>query len=123
MISILSLITFLLRLTLVIQSQLVEIVPADFFGSNSCSTSEQKEQEIKSSIFGLGFDDKGLIETQEEEKEESEQESYLNFLESYTFLSSWNLSFGDNESPFGSKGAKVGVHLYDLFHSWKVYAS
>lgn len=120
MISILSLFTFLLRLTLMIQSQVGMILPGSEESDSACLSIFTSDQtQVYASFASLGENSDALFEAEEEEKNESESETLADLLDA---IHAAGFSVKDKEyyDPFfGNKGLQGNLHLYDLFHSWR----
>ncbi len=125
MISFLSLITFLLRLTLAIQGQLVTVLSVDPAQERVCLDFNGPSQQVHPILSTETGNKAGRIETEKEEKSESESESesLADLLDSL-YADSLSREFSRYYNPFfGSKGVQGDRHLYDLFHSWKTHLS
>jgi hypothetical protein len=123
MISLLSLITFLLRLTLAIQGQLVAVLPAELGHERVCLDLGAPNQQVHPVFHSESGNQSGLVESEKEERNETETESLVDFLESL-HVESLSFDFRFQYNPFfGSKGLQGDRHLYDLFHSWKTHLS
>lgn len=123
MVSLLGLITFLLRLTLAIQGQLVTILPDDFLQENLCITSDSTHNQVHATPLQDRSNALAYCEAESEEKNESEKETLADLLQAF-----YEAGFSKDNSSFynpffGSKGFQGGLHLYDLFHSWKTHLS
>ena len=120
MVSLLSLFTFLLRLTLMIQSQVGLILPGANDSDGACvSLSSSDLTLVYASFSSFGENSEALFEAEEEEKNESESETLADLLDA---IQESSFSSEDKEyyDPFfGNKGLQGNLHLYDLFHSWK----
>lgn len=123
MIPFLGLITFLLRLTLAIQSQLAGVFPLDFPENGPCLVQKSHDFEVYSivSLENGNFD--SLCETEKEEKSESESDSLADLLQDLFEAGFPVVNKEHYNSFFGSKAKQGNQHLYDLFHSWKVHLS
>jgi hypothetical protein len=123
MISTLSLITFFLRLTLVIQSQLIGQIPVDFSGEKVCLGIAAPDQKVHPVFNPESGNENALIESEKEEKSETESETHSEFLSSL-IQSNFRFVGQSKVNPFfGSKALLGDQHLYDLFHSWKTHLS
>jgi hypothetical protein len=125
MISFLSLITFLLRLTLAIQGQLVTVLPVDSAQERVCLDFNLPSNQVHPIIGTESGNETGRVETESEEKSEteSESESFADLLDSL-YADSNSCEYSRYYNPFfGSKGVQGDRHLYDLFHSWKTHLS
>lgn len=123
MISFLGLITFLLRLTLAIQGQVVAVLPLDFSEEKSCVAPVADNSQIHSIINIENGNSNALCEGEKEEKSESETESLADFLDALN-EAGFLVSHKEYYNPFfGNKALQGDQHLYDLFHSWKVHLS
>ena len=123
MISIIGLITFLLRLTLVLQSQVMSFLADEIGEDQICSAIGGDDFQINSILASEGYDPFALCEAEEEEKSESETESIADL--SHSFNES---RFPQNTKAFynpffGNKALQGNQHLYDLFHCWKNHLS
>ncbi len=123
MISIFSLITFFLRLTLAIQSQLIALNPADFSSEKGCLEITAPDQQVHPVFNPESGNENALIESEKEEKSETESETLSEFLSSlihsnFRFVGQFKVN-----PFFGSKALLGDQHLYDLFHSWKTHLS
>lgn len=123
MISFLGLITFLLRLTLAIQAQMVTFLPADFFQESLCVTSESTHHEIQAVPLQDKSSTLALCEAESEEKSESETETLANLLQAFNEAGFFQENTSYSNPFFGNKSLQGGLHLYDLFHSWKTHLS
>lgn len=119
MISFLSLISFLLRLTLVFQSQIVAVLPAETQSEKICIDYSEKDQRVHSTFNLAKEHSDALVESEKEEKNESEWESLADWLNPVK-LAGPNLASQEYYNPFfGNKALQGNLHLYDLFQSWK----
>jgi hypothetical protein len=123
MISIIGLFTFLIRLTLALQSQVVSFLPGEFDSDQVCNAIEADDFQIHSILASEGNDPFALCEAEEEEKSESETESLAGLVHSFQ-----ESGFSKNSKTFynpffGNKALQGNQHLYDLFHSWKTHLS
>ena len=121
MISFLGLITFLLRLTLVIQSQAVEVLPSNFFASDSCISLARNENKVHSTIFDQNQSALAVCEAEEEEKTESEPDTLAALLQEFYAVNFSSKLFYNCNILFGTKALLGNRHLYDFFHSWKTH--
>lgn len=123
MISLLGLITFLLRLTLAIQDQFVEVLPADFSEERICLDFSAPDQNVHPILNPESGNENALVEAEKEEKNETEGESLADLLEAL-YEASINALGQTYYNPFfGNKALLGDQHLYDLFHSWKIHLS
>ncbi|HSF52583.1 MAG TPA: hypothetical protein VLA71_02470 [Algoriphagus sp.] len=123
MISLLGLITFLLRLTLAIQGQFVEVLPADFSEERICLDFSAPDQNVHPILNPESGNENALVEAEKEEKNETEGESLADLLEAL-YEASINALGQTYYNPFfGNKALLGDQHLYDLFHSWKIHLS
>lgn len=123
MISFIGLITFLLRLTLAIQGQVIAILPLDFSDDKRCIAPVADKSQIHSIVNFESANSNALCEAEKEEKSESETESLADFLDSSN-EAGLLVSHKEYYNPFfGNKALKGNQHLYDLFHSWKTHLS
>jgi hypothetical protein len=123
MISILGLLTFLLRLTLVIQSQIVAVLPADFTEGKRCVDQEVTNPQFHSLVDFENANSTALYEAEKEEKNESETETLAKFLHAF-YEAGFAERFKNYYNPFfGNKALQGNQHLYDLFHAWKIHLS
>lgn len=123
MISFLGLITFLLRLTLVIQSQVAVVMPVDSTQEGVCWDLSAPSQQVHPVVSTESGNESGRVETENEEKNEPESESFADLLDSL-YADSLNREDSRYYNPFfGNKGLQGDRHLYDLFHSWKTHLS
>jgi len=106
-----------------VQSQVVSIFPTELFADSSCIQFEQNSDKFKTTFQNFSGDEQGLIEIQEEEKEESEHESLLFYLEAHIFKTSRLFTKVGQLGLFDTKAVSGSLHLYDLFHNWKVFVS
>lgn len=123
MISFLGLITFLLRLTLTIQSQVVGVFPADFSDERICLDYSQADQQVHPVFNSESGNDNALVKSETEEKNETESETVADFAD-HSFEAGFNPHVKPFLNPFfGNKALLGDQHLYDLFHSWKIHLS
>ena len=123
MISLIGLITFLLRLTLLLQTQVMSFLPGELAGDQVCHALEADDFQVHSVLNLDGTDPFALCEAEEEEKSESETESLANLGDQFD-----ESGFAQNSKTFynpffGNKALQGNQHLYDLFHSWKTHLS
>jgi hypothetical protein len=123
MISFIGLITFLLRLTLAIQGQVVAVLPIVFSEESDCVAQGGNDSHVHSiTDFENGISS-ALCEGEKEEKSESESESLVDFLDTLN-QTRFLVSHKEFYNPFfGNKALQGNQHLYDLLHSWKVHLS
>lgn len=119
MISILGLISFLLRLTLVIQGQVNVVLPSVFSEEKSCISLESNEYQVHAIVDFEQQNSFALCEAEEEEKSESETESLADFPDAWNVAEFLVINKEYYNPFFGNKGLRGDQHLYDLFHSWK----
>ncbi|MFN3996243.1 hypothetical protein [Algoriphagus sp.] len=123
MISILGLITFLLRLTLAIQGQVVAVLPIDSFEGKSCVVHEGTNHQFHALENFENGNSAALYEAEKEEKSESEIDSLANFLHAL-YEAGVAKQYKNYYNPFfGNKALLGDRHLYDLFHSLKIHLS
>lgn len=123
MISIIGLITFLLRLTLVLQSQVMSFLPVEISGDQICSGVGADDFQINSILASEGYDPFALCEAEEEEKNESETESSTGLAHSFNEAGFPQHTKAFYNPFFGNKALHGNQHLYDLFHCWKTHLS
>lgn len=123
MISLIGIITFLLRLTLFFQSQAIAFFPGDFISNKECEALEADNFQLHSIFEEDGNNSLALCESEEEEKSESETETLakkVDFINESGFAQNSKTFY----NPFfGNKALQGNQHLYDLFHSWKTHLS
>ncbi len=122
MVSFLGLIVFLLRLTLAIQSQMIAVLPADYLQGKSHISIETSDFQIHSATPAENVNPAALCEG-EKEKNESESESLADLLQALQEAGFSLKSRHYFDPNFGNKALQGNLHLYDLFHSWKVHLS
>lgn len=123
MVSLLGLITLLLRLTLVVQSHVITFFPGDFAEDKVCNASGADDFQLHSILETDGNNAFALCEAEEEEKSESETEVLADLLHSL-YEAGLSHNFKTYYNPFfGNKALQGDQHLYDLFHSWKTHLS
>lgn len=123
MISFLGLITFLLRMTLAIQGQVIAVLPLDFSEEKRCIAPAAYDSFIYSIIGFENGNSDALCEGEKEEKGESESESFADFLEGQNETEFLVIHKEYYNPFFGNKALQGNQHLYDLFLSWKVNLS
>ncbi len=125
--SILSLIIFLLRLTLLFEGPLVQVFPAGLQGSPQiCAATTTAGNHVDGYIIADGEVDDALIEVQEEEEEsrhEKDQTSFSDWLGRSFYPASAKALHGEYYSYFTNKPKQGNLHLYDVYESWKIYLS
>ncbi len=115
-----SLLPFLLRLTLVFQSPAVEVVvisPTDLIAFS---------EDIKTNSDNLQlFSAEPIFPplARKLETEEKEIEFYDLFIDSSYHNTSYNYFIDTSLSYFDYRKTLNNPHLYDLFHSWKTHLS
>lgn len=119
MISITGLISFLLRLTLMIQGQVGEALPSVFSEGKNCISLESNECQVHAIVDFEHQNSCALCEAEEEEKSESETESLADFPDAWKAMGFLVINKEYYNPFFGNKGLRGDQHLYDLFHSWK----
>ncbi len=123
MVSLLGLISFLLRLTLAIQGQLIAFIPGDFLQENLSITSDSTRNQVHAIPLEDWSSALALCEAESEEKSESETETLADLLQAFYEAGISNENTSHYNPFFGSKSLKGSLHLYDLFHSWKTHLS
>jgi hypothetical protein len=125
MISFLSLITLLLRLSLAIQGQLgVYVDDSSNQGKLQCKTIEGSHDSLQADPSWYEGNVSLTRKLENEERVEVEGESFLDFSTEFSLhLISESLQ-AVSRSVFGTKAIRGSLlPLYDFFHSWKIHLS
>lgn len=124
MISLIGLITLFLRLTLVLQSQVAEVLPVDQSVNQECVNYSSQDGFVATSE-GVFANNVSLIRKLEtEEKQEVEDGNLLFYVDDFNFRFLDEASKADTNPIFGNKALRGSLPpLYDLFHSWKIHLS
>jgi hypothetical protein len=124
MVSLIGLITLFLRLTLAIQSQMVEVVPSEPSNKNECIALTSPVGHITSSEGSFTNNISLIRKLETEEKQEVEGDNLLLIVDYFNLRFFENASRVGLNSFFGNKALRGSLPpLYDLFHSWKIHLS
>ncbi len=124
MVSLIGLITLFLRLTLVIQSQVVEVLPSEPSVSHACIALTSPVGHISSSDGSFTNNISLIRKLETEEKQELEGDNLLFNGNYFNFRFFENASEAGLNPIFGNKAIRGSLPpLYDLFHSWKTHLS
>ena len=122
--SLIGLITLFLRLTLVIQSQVVEILPSEPSVNQDCIALTSPVGHVSSSESTFPNTISLIRKLETEEKQEIEGDQLHLGVDYFDVKFSENVSETSSNSIFGNKALRGSLPpLYDLFHSWKTHLS